>query len=40
MPAKTELKSGFWLGLGLALAFLVLGVMQGLILRAVARRDG
>jgi hypothetical protein len=40
MPAKSELKTGFWLGLGVALAFLVLGVLQGLTLRAVAKRGG
>jgi hypothetical protein len=40
MPAKAELKSGFWLGLGLALAFLVLGMLQALTLRAVSRRNG
>jgi hypothetical protein len=40
MPAKAELKSGFWLGLGLALAFLVLGMLQALTLRAVSRRSG
>jgi hypothetical protein len=40
MPAKAELKSGFWLGLGLALAFLALGMLQVLILRAIARRNG
>jgi hypothetical protein len=40
MPAKSELKTGFWLGLGVALAFLVLGLLQGLTLRAVAKRNG
>jgi hypothetical protein len=39
MPAKAELKTGFWLGLGVALAFLILGMLQGLTLRAV-KRDG
>ena len=40
MPAKAELKTGFWLGLGVALAFLILGLLQGLTLRAVAKRSG
>lgn len=40
MPAKAEFKTGFWLGLGVALALLVLGMLQALTLRAVARRDG
>jgi hypothetical protein len=33
--AKADLKTGFWLGLGLALALVVLGVLQALTLRAV-----
>jgi len=40
MPVKAEIKTGFILGLGVALAFLVLGILQGLTLRAVARRSG
>lgn len=32
-----DLKSGFWLGLGLALAFLVLGMLQMFTLKAVHR---
>ena len=40
MPAQSELKTGFWLGLGVALAFLVLGLLQGLTLRAVSKRGG
>ena len=40
MPAKADLKTGFWLGLGLALALLVLGVLQALTLRAVGQRNG
>lgn len=39
MPAKADLKTGFWLGLGLALALAAFGVVQLLILRA-AHRDG
>lgn len=39
MPGKAEVKTGFWLGLGVALAFLVLGMLQALTLRAV-HRDG
>lgn len=38
MPAKAELKYGFWVGLGLALAFLALGLLQAFTLRAVNRR--
>ena len=39
MPAKSEVKTGFWIGLGVALALLVIGFLQALTLRAV-RRDG
>lgn len=39
MPGKAEVKTGFWLGLGVALAFLVLGLLQAFTLRAV-HRDG
>lgn len=36
MPAaKADLKTGFWLGLGLVLAFMVVGFLQLLTLRAV-----
>lgn len=38
MPAKTEIKAGFWLGIGAFAAFLVLGILQGLTLRAVQNR--
>jgi hypothetical protein len=37
MPAKAEIKYGFWVGLGVALAFLILGLLQALTLRAVQR---
>lgn len=37
MPAKAEVKTGFYLGLGLALALLVIGLLQALTLRAVQR---
>jgi tetrahydromethanopterin S-methyltransferase subunit B len=40
MPVKGEVKYGFWVGLGVALAFLVLGIVQMLTLRAVAQRNG
>lgn len=40
MPAKAEIKTGFWVGLGVALAWLILGMLQVLTLRAVARRSG
>ena len=36
MPgAKADIKLGFWVGLGLSLAFIVLGLLQALTLRAV-----
>lgn len=38
MPAKAEIKVGFWIGLGVAGAFLVFGFLQALTLRAVSRR--
>lgn len=38
MPAKAEIKYGFWVGLGLVGAFIVLGLLQALTLRAVSRR--
>ena len=38
MAAKADLKLGFWVGLGVALAFAVLGLLQALTLRAVHRR--
>lgn len=37
---KADIKTGFWVGLGLALALLVIGVFQALTLRAVSRRIG
>lgn len=40
MRANSDLKTGFWLGLGVALAFLALGVLQALTLRAVGKRSG
>jgi hypothetical protein len=33
--AKADIKLGFWVGLGLALAILVMGALQALTLRAV-----
>lgn len=38
MPAKAEIKYGFWVGLGLVGAFLLLGFLQAMTLRAVSRR--
>jgi hypothetical protein len=38
MPAKAEVKTGFYLGIGVALALLVIGLLQALTLRAVSRR--
>lgn len=35
--ATTDLKSGFWLGLGLVGAFFIVGLLQVLTLRAVQR---
>jgi hypothetical protein len=40
VPVKTEIKYGFWLGLGVAVAFLILGILQAFILRAVSQRNG
>jgi heme exporter protein D len=37
MPAKAEIKYGFFVGLGLALAILVLTMLQVFTLRAVKR---
>jgi hypothetical protein len=37
MPAKAEIKTGFYLGLGLAFALLIIGVLQAFTLRAVSR---
>jgi hypothetical protein len=39
MPAKAEIKTGFWVGIGVALALAVFGAVQLLILRA-AHKDG
>lgn len=36
----SDIKYGFWLGLGIALALLVLGMLQALTLRAVSKRSG
>jgi hypothetical protein len=38
MAVKADVKYGFWLGLGVALAFAVLAFLQAMTLRAVARR--
>ena len=38
MPAKAEVKMGFWLGIGAFVAFLVLGFLQAMTLRAVQNR--
>lgn len=35
--ATADLKSGFWLGLGLALALVTIGLLQAFTLRAVHR---
>lgn len=35
--AKADVRLGFWLGLGVLLAFLVFGFLQALTLRAVHR---
>lgn len=37
MPAKSEIKLGFYLGIGAFIAFLVLGFLQMATLRAVHR---
>lgn len=37
MPAKADIKYGFWLGIGAAIAFAVLAFLQALTLRAVRR---
>jgi len=37
MPAKAEIKYGFYLGTGLALALIVVAFLQALTLRAVHR---
>lgn len=38
MPAKTEVRMGFWLGIGAFLAFLLLGILQAATLKAVRDR--
>lgn len=38
MPAKAEVKTGFYLGIGVALALLVIGILQAFTLKAVSRR--
>lgn len=38
MAVKPEIKYGFWVGLGVAVAFAILAFLQALTLRAVARR--
>lgn len=35
--AKTDIKYGFWLGIGVAIAFAVLAFLQAMTLRAVHR---
>lgn len=37
MAGKAEIKYGFWLGIGIAIAFAVLAFLQALTLRAVHR---
>ena len=37
MPVKSEIKYGFWVGLGVALAFLVLAMLQVYTLKAIHR---
>lgn len=37
MPAKAEVKMGFYVGIGVALALFVVGMLQVLTLRAVHR---
>lgn len=37
MTAIAQVKSGFWLGVGIFLALLVIGMLQALTLRAVTR---
>jgi LPXTG-motif cell wall-anchored protein len=39
MPKTGEIKTGFWLGLGVALAFLALGFLQAMTLKAVSSRN-
>lgn len=39
MAGVTDLKTGFWLGLGLLLAFLVIGLLQAFV-SGRGRRDG
>ena len=38
MTGVSDLKEGFWLGLGVALAFLAIGLFQAFVMRA--RHDG
>lgn len=37
MPAKGEIKLGFYLGLGVVLAFMVVGFLQLLTIRAIGK---
>lgn len=37
MPKAAEIKYGFWIGLGVAAAFLVIAWLQAMTLRAVSR---
>ena len=38
MPAKAEIKMGFWLGIGAFIAFIALGFLQAMTLKAVRDR--
>jgi hypothetical protein len=38
MPPKADVKYGFWLGIGIAIAFAVLAFLQAMTLRAVHSR--
>ena len=40
MPATSEVKQGFWLGLGIMGAFVVLGFAQMWLMRAVSSKHG
>lgn len=41
MAATSEIKMGFWLGLGLVLAFMVIAMLQALTIRTIrAGRNG
>jgi predicted outer membrane lipoprotein len=38
--AKSDIKLGFWVGLGLLLAFSVITALQYMLVRAVKNRNG